>query len=199
MASDIDILLCELRNSSVENITNEMIFELYYIGKSKSYKYQDIVNVLQEECKVDQFSGRVANLRKLMRTPRGDAASSLKKEPFRGFPSVSKARTGSQTQSLSSAFEDIITKTEILRSKNESLVERLKISDKKMEELRSIRKSQTRKLKQLNDTLSKNRNSYQELRRKKILEFQNDLLHYNPKILTSPKLNLQILKELSVN
>ena len=80
MASDIDILLWELRSSSVENITNEMIFELYYIGKSKSYKYQDIVYVLEEECEVDQFSGRVANLRKLIRTPRGDAASSLKKK-----------------------------------------------------------------------------------------------------------------------
>ena len=194
MASDIDTLLCELRNSSVENITNEMIIELYEkIGKSKSHKYQEIVNVLQEECTVDQFRGRVANLKKLKKTLRGDAASSFKKEPFTVFPSASKAAIGSQTLILSSAFEDIITKTEneILRSKNESLVERLKISDQKMEELRRIRKSQTRKLKQLNDTLSKNRNSYQELRRKNI-GISKDLLHYNPKILTSPKLNLQI-------
>jgi len=171
MASDIDTLLCELRNSSVENITNEMIIELYEkIGKSKSHKYQEIVNVLQEECTVDQFRGRVANLKKLKKTLRGDAASSLRKEPFTVFPSASKAAIGSQTKILSYAFEDIITKTEneILRSKNESLVERLKISDQKMEELRRIRKSQTRKIKQLNDTLSKKRNSYQELRRKNI-------------------------------
>ena len=67
MASDIDTLLCVLRNSSVENTTNEMIFELYeQIGKSKSYKYQDIVNVLQEKCTVDQFGGQVPNLRKLL-------------------------------------------------------------------------------------------------------------------------------------
>lgn len=138
MASDIDALLCELHNYSEDIITNEMIFELYEkIGKSKSHKYQEIINVLQEECTVDQFRGRVANLKKLKNTLRGDAASSFKKEPFTVFSSAS------QTQSLSSTFEEIVTETEneILRSKNESLVERLKISDQKMEKLRRIRKS----------------------------------------------------------
>ena len=69
MESVIEIILCTIKNSSKENITNGLILDLYEkIGKTKRYKYQDIVQHLNEDCTFDQFRGRVASLKKLKKS-----------------------------------------------------------------------------------------------------------------------------------